>query len=209
ASQLPVAVKSRIGIDHQDSFEALLEFVDTVAAAGCETFIVHARKAWLQGLSPKQNRDVPPLRYEVVAMLKRERPHLEVVLNGGITRLDEVESHLKIVDGVMVGREVYRNPFLLAQVDRRIFGEEGTVASPEGVVLDYLPYVEARLDEGVPLARMARHLIALFPGVPGARAYRRVLSEDVRQPGAGTEVIKAALSCLRPVPEPAHSAAAA
>ncbi len=209
ASLLPVTVKTRIGIDHHDSFEALLQFVDTVAAAGCESFIVHARKAWLQGLSPKQNREVPPLRYEVVAMLKRERPHLEVVLNGGITCLDEVESHLKIVDGVMVGREVYRNPFLLAQVDRRIFGEKGAVPSPQGVVLGYLPYVEARLDEGVPLARMSRHLTALFPGVPGARAYRRVLSEDVRQPGAGTEVIKAALSCLRPVPEPARSAAAA
>lgn len=209
ASPLPVTVKTRIGIDHRDSFEDLLEFVDTVAAAGCETFIVHARKAWLQGLSPKQNREVPPLRYEVVAMLKRERPHLEVVLNGGITCLDEIGRHLKILDGVMVGREVYRNPFLLAHVDRQIFGEKGAVPSPQGVALDYLPYVEARIGEGVPLARMARHLTALFPGVPGARAYRRVLSEDVRQPGAGTEVIEAALSCLGSASEPSRSAAAA
>ncbi len=196
-AQIPVTVKTRIGIDDQDSFESLLAFVDTVAAAGCETFIVHARKAWLKGLSPKQNREVPPLRYEVVARLKRERPQLSIVLNGGITSLDEAADHLKIVDGVMVGREIYRNPFLLDEVDHRIFGDPPTSRSPEDVVLAYLPYVEARLREGVPLARMARHLVALFPGVPGSKAYRRVLSEDVRYPGAGTEVITVALSCLK------------
>ncbi len=208
ATSLPVTVKTRIGIDHRDSFEALLAFVDIVADAGCGTFIVHARKAWLEGLSPKQNREVPPLRYKVVKSLKRERPHLEIVLNGGITTLDEAEQHLRNVDGVMVGREAYRNPFLLAEVDRRIFGEARTSLSPEDVVLEYLPYVEARLKEDVPLARMARHLIPLFAGVPGSKTYRRILSEDVRQPGAGTEVIRAALSCLAPVREPRRSAAA-
>ncbi len=208
ASPLPVTVKTRIGIDDQDSFDALLDFVDTVSAAGCETFIVHARKAWLSGLSPKQNREVPPLRYEVVERLKSERPHLEIVMNGGITTLDDAEAHLKVVDGVMLGREVYRNPWLLADVDRRLFGEPQTLRSPEDVVLAYLPYVEARLKEGVPPARMARHLIALFPGVPGAKNYRRILSEDVRQAGAGTEVITAALSCLAPLRESRQSAAA-
>lgn len=208
ASPLPVTVKMRIGIDHQDGYESLLGFVDTVAQAGCEIFIVHARKAWLDGLSPKQNREVPPLRYEVVARLKHDRPHLGIVLNGGIASLDEVEDHLTSVDGVMLGREVYRNPMLLADVDRRIFGENGAQASAEAVVLDYLPYLERQLRRGVPLPRMARHLAALFPGVPGARAYRRILSEDVRLPGAGPEVVRAALTCLEPRPTFAERVAA-
>lgn len=209
ASPLPVTVKTRTGIDDRDSFETLLAFVDTVADAGCGTFIVHARKAWLEGLSPKQNREVPPLRYEVVATLKRERPHLEIVLNGGIASLEEAERHLQNVDGVMVGREVYRNPFLLAEVDHRLFGDTRASNLPQAVVSDYLPYVAARLREGIPLVPMARHLIPLFSGVPGAKAYRRVLSEDARRPGAGTEVIEAALSRLTPVRKSSRAAAAA
>jgi tRNA-dihydrouridine synthase A len=208
ASPIPVTVKTRIGIDHQDSFESLLAFVDTVAGAGCQTFIVHARKAWLNGLSPKQNRELPPLRYELVARLKRERPHLEIVLNGGICSLDEAEQHLEVVDGVMVGREVYRNPFVLADVDRRIFGEPPRTRSAEDVVLDYLPYVQSELKQGLPLTRLARHLIPLFTGVPGSKSYRRVLSEDARQPGAGTDVIEAALSCVSAARETPQSAAA-
>ncbi len=208
ASPIPVTVKTRIGIDHRDSFESLLAFVDTVAGAGCQTFIVHARKAWLDGLSPKQNRELPPLRYEVVARLKRERPHLEIILNGGISSLDEAEQHLDAFDGVMVGREVYRNPFVLADVDRRIFGDPRENRSTEEVVRDYLPYMQAQLKQGVPLARMARHLIPLFAGMPGSKAYRRVLSEDARQPGAGTDVIEAALSCVSAARETSQSAAA-
>jgi tRNA-dihydrouridine synthase A len=208
-SPLPVTVKTRIGVDDRDSFESLLNFVDTVAEAGCETFVVHARKAWLAGLSPKQNREVPPLRYDVVAKLKRERPHLQIVLNGGITCLNEAERHLQNVDGVMVGRGVYRNPFLLAEVDRRIFGDPKASLLPENVVSDYLPYVAARIREGIPLAPMARHLIPLFTGVPGAKAYRRVLSEHARRPGAGTEIIEAALDCLALSRESCRHAAAA
>lgn len=207
-ASIPVTVKTRIGIDDQDSFESLLAFVDAVAGAGCETFIVHARKAWLSGLSPKQNREVPPLRHEVVARLKRERPHLQIILNGGITSLDQAARHLHFVDGVMMGREIYRNPMLLADVDQRIFDELPTSRSPETVLLDYLPYVEARLREDVPLARMARHLIPLFAGVPGVKAYRRVLSEEGRQPSGGTEVIRTALRCLTPVGGSGQRAAA-
>jgi tRNA-dihydrouridine synthase A len=197
-ASVPVTVKMRIGIDQQDSFEWLLAFVDKVAGAGCETFVVHARKAWLSGLSPKQNRDVPPLRHDVVARLKRERPQLRIVLNGGITSLDQAKRHLRLFDGVMVGREIYRNPMLLAEVDRKIYHDQHAGPSPETVLLGYLPYVEAGLEEGVPLARMARHLMPLFAGVPGAKAYRRVLSEEARHPGAGTDVIRTALGCLTP-----------
>jgi tRNA-dihydrouridine synthase A len=193
AAGLPVTVKTRIGIDHRDSFEALLDFVDTVTAAGCKTFIVHARKAWLEGLSPRENRSVPPLRYDLVTRLKQERPGLEIILNGGITSLDEAERHLGAVDGVMLGRAAYRNPYLLAPLDARFFGEHGTPKTRIEVVRAYLAYVEARLDEGVPLARMSRHLVGLFLGQPGARAWRRSLSEQAHRPGAGAEVIEAAL----------------
>ena len=196
AARLPVTVKTRIGIDHRDSFEALLEFIDTVSAAGCETFIIHARKAWLEGLSPRENRSVPPLRYDLVTRLKQERPGLEIVLNGGITSLDEAARQLGAVDGVMLGRAAYRNPYLLAGVDAGFFGEHGAPKTRFQVVRDYLAYVEARLGEGVPLPRMSRHLVGLFLGRPGARAWRRCLSEQAHRPGAGAEVIEAALERL-------------
>jgi tRNA-dihydrouridine synthase A len=197
AAGLPVTVKTRIGIDHRDSFEALLEFVDTVNAAGCETFIVHARKAWLEGLSPRENRSVPPLRYDVVMRLKQQRPRLEIVLNGGIASLDEAEGHLDVVDGVMLGRAAYHNPYLLAGVDARFFGEHGAPRERTEVLRAYIDYVEARLGEGVPLPRMSRHLVGLFLGQPGARAWRRALSEQAHRAGAGTEVIEAALAHIR------------
>lgn len=193
-TSLPVTVKTRIGIDQRDSFGALLEFVDTVAENGCTTFIVHARKAWLNGLSPKQNREVPPLRHDVVHQLKRERPALEIVINGGIRTLDEAQAQLAAVDGVMLGRAAYQNPHLLAGVDERFFGESVAPASQYQIVREYLPYVDAQLSDGVPLPRMTRHLAGLFSGLPGARGWRRHLGEHARRPGAGAEVIEAALA---------------
>ncbi len=197
AVDAPVTVKTRIGVDDQDSYAALTAFVARVAAAGCRSFTIHARKAWLSGLSPKQNREVPPLRYDVVYALKRDFPELEVILNGGVMTLDEAEAHLAEVDGVMIGRAAYQSPYILAEADRRFFGEAGEPLSREEIVEAYLPYVEARLSEGVPLKSMTRHMLGLFNGLPGARAWRRHLSEAAHQPDAGPEVLLAALDRRR------------
>lgn len=195
ATRLPVTVKTRIGIDRQDDYASFLRFVDTVAAAGCETFIIHARKAWLRGLSPKQNREVPPLRYDFVAALKRDRPGLEVIVNGGVADLATTREWLAVVDGVMIGREAYHNPYLLAEADRRIFGDTAApVVSREAVVTGYRAYVAAELARGARLSRMSRHLVGLFQGLPGARAWRRTLSEGAARPDAGVEVIDRALA---------------
>ncbi len=193
---LPVTVKSRIGIDHQDSFEFLLQFIDSVAEAGCRTFIVHARKAWLNGLSPKQNREIPPLRYEVVHRLKRERPQLEVIVNGGIDNLDQALEQLELVDGVMVGRAAYRNPAILCDLERRVYGDDGKQVTRGGVYQRYLGYVDDQLASGVPLARLAAPLLGLFQGCHGARAYRRRISENAHRRGAGIEVLRDALGEL-------------
>jgi tRNA-dihydrouridine synthase A len=190
ASAIPVTVKCRIGIDERDAYEDLRDFVATVAAAGCPTFVVHARKAVLGGLSPKENREVPPLRYDVVYRLKQEFPEIEVVLNGGVTSLDTAADHLDRVDGVMIGRAAYENPYLLAEADRRLFGERAPPPSRRDIVERLLPYVEARLADGVPLAAITRHILGLFNGQPGARAWRRHLSEHAHRPGAGIEVIR-------------------
>lgn len=189
AAAIPVTVKTRIGIDRRDSYEALAEFVGTVAGAGCATFVVHARKAWLSGLSPAENRTVPPLRYDVVYRLKRDFPGLQVVLNGGVNSLDAARKHLGHTDGVMIGRAAYDNPYLLAEADRVVFGELGPSPSRGEVLRAYLDYVEDHLACGVPLARMSRHLFGLFHGQPGARAWRRHLTEGAARPGAGTEVV--------------------
>ncbi len=190
-TRLPVTVKTRIGIDERDSYAQLAGFVERVAAAGCSTFVIHARKAWLQGLSPKENREKPPLRHDRVHALKRDFPHLEIVLNGGIESPDAADVALAGVDGVMVGREAYRNPWLLAEADRRVFGDANApVLSRQAVIAAYLPYVERRRAEGVRLSRMTRHLVGLFQGLPGARQWRRHLSEAACRAGAGTEVIR-------------------
>nr|WP_281397152.1 tRNA dihydrouridine(20/20a) synthase DusA [Kaustia mangrovi] len=196
AVAVPVTVKCRIGIDDQDAEEALSRFVDEVAAAGCRRFVVHARKAWLRGLSPKENREVPPLDYGRVYRLKAARPDLDIVLNGGIQTLDEAEGHLARVDGVMLGRAAYHTPYVLAEADRRLFDPAAPVPTREEIVERFLPYVEAELACGVPLKAMTRHILGLFHGVPGARGWRRHLSENAHRPGAGVEVIRDALRAV-------------
>jgi tRNA-dihydrouridine synthase A len=198
AVSVPVTVKCRIGIDDQDAEDALDAFVDTVAAAGCETFIVHARKAWLAGLSPKQNRDVPPLDHGRVHRLKARRPELCVVLNGGIGSLDEAEAHLADLDGVMMGRAAYQSPWRLAEVDGRLFGDEVTAEEPAEIVERMVPYIERERARGTRLHQITRHMIGLFQGVPGARAWRRILSEEGIRPDAGVEVLRAALAAVEP-----------
>jgi len=195
AVRVPATVKCRIGVDDQDPEQSLFGLVDACAAAGVGVFVVHARKAWLKGLSPKQNRDVPPLDYPLVWRLKRERPALSVIINGGIGSLDEAEAHLAHVDGVMLGRAAYHTPGLLGEVDQRLFGEGGSVA-PRTAVAAYLPYVAGQLASGVHLAAMTRHMLGLFHGASGARTWRRILTVEGARPGAGIEVIDRALAAL-------------
>lgn len=189
AVAIEVTVKHRIGIDERDSYGELCDFVGTVAEAGCGCFIVHARKAWLQGLSPKENREIPPLSYDTVHRLKRDFPALEIIVNGGITSLDQAEAQLARVDGVMIGREAYQNPWLLAEADRRIFGDTHALPDRHEVLARYLPFVERRMAEGVPLNRITRHILGLFHGCRGAKGYRRMLSEQAHLPGAESRLI--------------------
>jgi len=205
AVSIPVTVKTRTGIDHRDSYEHLAEFVDCVAQGGCERFIIHARKAWLQGLSPKQNREVPALQYARVYRLKRDFPRLRIVINGGITTLDEAREHLRHVDGVMIGRQARERPWLLSAVDREIFDAPSPSPSPSpsnanasprtraDVVRAYLPYIEQQRARGVHLRHLTRPLLSLFHGQPGARHWRRHLTEHARTPSAGADVVYHAL----------------
>jgi tRNA-dihydrouridine synthase A len=192
AASLPITVKCRIGIDDQDAEESLDRFVDRVADAGCKTFIVHARKAWLKGLSPKENRDVPLLDHGRVARLKARRSELEIVLNGGIESFASAQLHLPQVDGVMLGRAAYADPYLLAEVDRTVFGAAETPPSRLDVLDRFVPYVEAELQRGARLNQMTRHILGLFHGQPRARAFRRHLAENAHLDGAGLEVLEAA-----------------
>ncbi|MGF1529582.1 MAG: tRNA dihydrouridine(20/20a) synthase DusA [Candidatus Competibacterales bacterium] len=197
--RVPVTVKSRIGIDQQDDYRDLQRFVATVAATGCNRFIVHARKAWLQGLSPKENREVPPLRYEVVHRLKAEFPPLTVVINGGLQTLDQGLQQLKKVDGVMVGRAAYQTPYLLAEVDRRFYKDPTPPRSRREVVEALLPYLEAQRARGVRLQTMVRHILGLYQGEPGAKLWRRHLSQHAHRPNAGIEVVQVALAQVEAV----------
>jgi tRNA-dihydrouridine synthase A len=190
---VPVTVKCRIGIDDQDSEADLERFVAAVAGAGCRTFIVHARKAWLQGLSPKENREVPPLDYGRVYRLKAAHPELEIVINGGIASLHEAEAHLGKVDGVALGRAAYQNPYLLAEVDRRLFGDASAPPSRREVIEAVIPYAERHLRGGGRLNNIARHILGLYHGQPRARAFRRHLSERAPREGAGVGVLEEAL----------------
>jgi tRNA-dihydrouridine synthase A len=190
---VPVTVKCRIGIDAQDSEADLERFVSAVAAAGCRTFIVHARKAWLEGLSPKENRDVPPLDHQRVCRLKATHPELAIVLNGGIGSLNEAEAHLTKVDGVALGRAAYQNPYLLAEVDRRLFGATDAAPSRRDAIESLVPYAERHLAAGGRLNNVARHILGLYHGRPRARAFRRHLSERAPLPDAGVEVLRDAI----------------
>ncbi len=196
AVRVPVTVKCRLGVDEQEPEESLRAFVAACVRTGVTTFIVHARKAWLKGLSPRENRDVPPLDYELVYRLKQENPRLAIVINGGIATLDETERHLQHVDGVMLGRAAYHSPALLAEVDARLFG--GEPRDVDGVVAQFANYIERKLAEGVPLHAMTRHMLGLFSGRPGARLFRRHLSEHATVPPANIDVLQAALAHLAP-----------
>ncbi len=201
AVRIPVTLKCRIGVDDQDPEESLFTLVDASARAGVRHVAVHARKAWLKGLSPKENRDVPPLDYGLVYRLKAERPELKVVLNGGVPDLDAAIGHLAQVDGVMLGRAAYHNPGLLGEVDRRLFGAVEDVA-PLQAVNAYRPYMAEQLAAGRPLNAMTRHMLGLFAGQPGARTWRRLLTTGAARRGAGLEVLDAALEAVVRAPEP-------
>jgi len=197
AVAVPVTVKTRIGIDDKDSYAELVHFIGTVAEAGCSTFIMHARKAWLQGLSPKENRQIPPLRYDVVRQLQSGFPALEFILNGGIVTAEQVDGHLTEFPGVMLGRAAYENPYLLAQADGRWFGKTGSIPSRVDIVEAFRPYVAAELSRGQRLHSVTRHILGLFQGVRGGRAWRRYLSENACKPGAGLEVLDGALQAAQ------------
>ncbi len=189
---IPVTVKCRIGVDEQDEYAGLAEFVETVQASGCDTFIVHARKAWLQGLSPKENREVPPLNYARVYRLKRDHPRLTVIINGGIATLTDVDAHLRLVDGVMLGRTAYHEPYRLAEIEHALHGTP--LPERDDVLQRMRRYVEAHLARGDRLQHITRHILGLYQGLPGARAFRRVLSERAHRADAGWAVVEEAIA---------------
>jgi tRNA-dihydrouridine synthase A len=202
AVSIPATVKCRIGVDDQEPEVSLFATVDACAAVGIGVFIVHARKAWLQGLSPKENRDVPPLDYDLVRRLKRERPHLNISINGGIANLDEAEAHLAEtdgvrLDGVMLGRAAYHEPAILGQADRRLYGADTTDVDAFAALDRYRPYIAARLEEGVRLPAITRHMLGLMHGRPGARAFRRILTVESIRADAGLEVLDRAAEAVR------------
>jgi tRNA-dihydrouridine synthase A len=196
ACEIPVTVKHRIGIDNMETYEEMVAFVEPIAAAGCEVFIVHARKAWLQGLSPKQNREIPPLNYPWVYRLKKDFPHLTVIINGGIKSMAESQQHLQHVDGVMIGREAYQNPWMLADADATIFGMDKALTTRDDIAAALLPYVEQQLAGGAHLNHITRHILGLYQGEPGARKFRRHLSENAYKKEAGLKVLVDALSLI-------------
>ncbi|MEL4897192.1 tRNA dihydrouridine(20/20a) synthase DusA [Crocosphaera sp. Alani8] len=190
---IPVTVKHRIGIDNQDSYDNMARFVKIVSEAGCQRFTVHARKAWLKGLSPKENRNIPPLRYEDVYHLKQEFPHLLIEINGGVTNLEQVEKHLEIVDAVMIGRAAYDNPYLFATVDRDIYHDNITPLTRHEIIKKMLPYIDNWVSSGYKLHSISRHLLAIFVGIPGTKAWKRYISQNAHLPGSDSQVIVEAL----------------
>jgi tRNA-dihydrouridine synthase A len=199
AVSVPVTVKTRIGIDDRDSYEALANFIQQVQAAGCNTFVIHARKAYLRGLSPRENRTVPPLNYAFAYRIKQEFPGLAIIINGGIESLEQAETHLQLVDGVMLGRAAYHNPYVLAHVDARIFDDTGPLPSREAIVYSMIPYIERELKQGSLLKHITRHMLGLFQGTPGARHWRRHLSENALRADAGADVVLDALQKIADV----------
>jgi tRNA-dihydrouridine synthase A len=206
AVAVPVTVKCRVGIDDQDPEQALDTLADTVVAAGADALIVHARKAWLQGLSPRENRDVPPLDYGRVHRLKARLPQVPVAINGGIGSVEAAAEELRHVDGVMMGRAAYQEPWRLLAVDPLLFGEVAPAASLREAAERFIPYMARELAAGERLYAMVRHMLGLFQGVPGARAYRRHLATEAVKPGAGIEVFTAALDLVRTAPPHADAA---
>ena len=195
-SRVPVTVKSRLGVDEHDSYEMLANFIQKVSTAGCKTFILHARKAWLKGLSPKENREIPPLNYDTVHRIKRDFPDLEIIINGGISCLEQAKEQLCYVDGVMLGRAAYHNPYLLADVDIQFYGSNKPKLKRHEIIEMFYPYLEKQLQAGVYLSSITRHILGLYQGMPGARYWRRHLSENATKPGAGIEVLKEAVAKL-------------
>lgn len=195
AVSIPVTVKTRIGIDEQDSYAFLCDFIGTVADRGeCDTFIIHARKAWLSGLSPKQNREIPPLDYPRVYQLKQDFPQLTLAINGGIKTIEEAKEHLNHVDGVMIGREAYQNPGMLVDIDRQLFGSTTPSVDCVAAVEAMYPYIEKELAQGTYLGHITRHMLGLFQGIPGSRQWRRHLSENAHKAGADVSVLEQALA---------------
>lgn len=193
AVAIPVTVKCRIGVDEQDSYESLTNFIDLISAAGCKVFIIHARKAWLSGLSPKENREIPPLRYDVVRKIKQDYPHLSIIINGGIKTVEEVKEHLNTVDGVMIGREAYSNPYVLSAMEKMFYPNDEYEASRLEIIEKFLPYVQEQLKGRTKLSNITRHILGLFQGEKGARMWRRSISENAWRPGASIDVIQEAL----------------
>lgn len=201
AVDIPVTVKCRIGIDRNDAYEPFAEFVDVVSAGGCEVFIVHARKAWLDGLSPKENREVPPLRYDMVYRIKRERPDLTIVINGGIDGIAASQAHLQHVDGVMLGRAAYQRPALLAEVDSVLFGDKTSAPTREAVMRRLQTYAVGQMTNGARLKDIVRPILGLYHGQPGGRQFRRVLSEQAHASDAGVSVLEAAIETVEQRPQ--------
>lgn len=197
AVNIPISVKTRIGIDDSDEYQFLQDFVEQVAAAGCQQFIIHARKAWLKGLSPKENRDIPPLNYLRVHQLKQDFPQLDISINGGIKTLEQARQQLQYVDGVMVGREVYTNPYLLSQVDAQLYQDHWAVPAQTELVLQMIPYITEQMAQGARFWHIARHMLGLFQGMPGARQWRRVLSERGHLADAQPSLLSEALACIK------------
>ena len=196
AVKIPVTIKCRIGIDEQDPEKSLFDFTDVVKSAGIDALIVHARKAWLKGLSPRENREVPPLNYALVRRLKDAHPNLEIVLNGGIATLDQAEAELGSLDGVMMGRAAYQEPWRLLSIDPRFFGVAAPFASPKAAASAMIPYIERELAKGVRLQAITRHMLGLFRAVPGARAFRRHLATEAVKPKANAGVMADALALV-------------
>lgn len=197
ATSLEVTVKHRIGIDDMEDYAGMVNFVDSVArSSDCKTFIVHGRKAWLKGLSPKENREVPPLRYEMVHQLKADFPELEIILNGGLTTLEQCLEHTTDLNGVMVGREAYSNPYLLAQVDQNFYADHHSIPSRNEISLQYVEYCREQMAKGLRLNYMARHMLGLYQGMPGARRFRRHLSENMHKPNAPISVLEDAIGLI-------------
>ncbi|MCC5451364.1 tRNA dihydrouridine(20/20a) synthase DusA [Rheinheimera sp. UJ51] len=191
---IPITVKTRIGIDDSDEYQFLQDFVQMVAGAGCQQFVIHARKAWLKGLSPKENREVPPLNYARVYQLKQDFPTLDISINGGIKTLAEAATHLTQLDGVMIGREAYTNPYMLSEVDAQLYGDTHPVLSQHQLVRQMLPYIEQQMQQGARFWHIARHMLGLFQGLPGARQWRRLLSEQGHLSSATPALLEAALA---------------